>query len=87
MRSTGPILAVGAITVANQSLINDEPIDWKVPIATGVAVGIFALLEKALPDIAVKVAWLALVSVLFVRIKPGTPSPTESFVKWWEGVK
>lgn len=87
MRSTGPILAIGAITVANQSLINDEPIDWKVPIATGVAVGVFALVEQGLPDVAVAISWLALVSVLFVRIKPGVPSPTESFVKWWEGVK
>lgn len=86
MRSTGPILAVGAITVANQSLIGGDPIDWKVPIATGVAVGMFTLLEKAVPEMAVGLSWLALISVLFVRIK-GKPSPTESFVKWWEGVK
>lgn len=86
MRSTGPILAVGAITVANQSLIGGDPIDWKVPIATGVAAGIFALLEKAVPEMAVGLSWLALISVLFVRIN-GKPSPTESFVKWWEGVK
>lgn len=86
MRSTGPILAVGAITVANQSLIGGDPIDWKVPIATGVAAGVFALLEKAVPEFAVGLAWLALVSVLFVRIN-NKPSPTESFAKWWEGVK
>jgi len=87
MKSTGPILAIGGITVANQSLINDEPIDWKVLIATGISVGVFSLLEKAFPTVAPKLAWLALVSVLFVRLKPGVPSPTESFVKWWEGVK
>jgi hypothetical protein len=86
MRSTGPLLAVGAVTVANQSIIGNDPIDWKVPIATGVAIGAFALLEKALPELAVGLSWLALVSVLFVRIN-GKPSPTENLLKWWEGVK
>lgn len=87
MRSTGPMLAVGAVTVANQSLINSEPIDWRIPIATGLAAGALALIENAVPEIAVGVAWLALVTVLFVRLKPGVPSPTESLMKWWEGVK
>lgn len=87
MRSTGPILAVGAVTIANQSIFHDEPLDMRVPIATGIAAGIFALIEKAAPEIAVSLAWVALVSVLFVRLKPNVPSPTESFVTWWEGVK
>lgn len=87
MRTTGPILAIGAITVANQSLFGNEPIDWKVPIATGLAAGIFGLIEQASPELAVSVAWAALVTVLFVRLKPGVPAPTETFAKWWEGVK
>lgn len=86
MRSTGPILAIGAITVANQSLIHDEPIDWRIPIATGLAAGVFALAEKAVPDLAVGIAWVALATVLLARVKPGVPSPTESLLKWWEGV-
>lgn len=82
-RSTGPILAVGAITLANQSVVNGQPINWRVPVATGIAASMFALAEKGWEEGAVALAWLSLISVLFVRIQPNTPSPTESFVKWW----
>lgn len=83
MRSTGPILAIGGITLANQSIVNDQPIDWKIPIATGIAAGMFSMAEKALGDFVVGLSWLALVTVLFVRLKPNTPSPVESFTRWW----
>lgn len=83
--STGPIIAVGAITLANRSLLNRQPIDWRVPIATGIAAGFFALLEKGFHDGAVAFAWLSLVTVLFVRLDPKVPAPTESLVKWMKG--
>lgn len=83
MRSTGPILAVGAITVANQSILHDQPIDWRVPIATGIAVGIFSLIEHAWPDGAVGLAWLALVTTIFVPLTPGVPPPAQSLAAWW----
>lgn len=83
MRSTGPILAVGAITVVNQSIVNGQPIDWRVPIATGIAAGLFGLAEKAAGDFVVGLSWIALVAVLFARLTPGVPSPAESFVRWW----
>lgn len=83
-RSTGPILAIGAVTVANQTLFNGRPLDWRVPIATGLSVGVFALLEKAAPDVAGPLAWMALITVLLARVQPGIPSPAESFLKWWE---
>lgn len=82
-RTVGPILAIGAITVANQSIIHDEPIQWRVPVATAIAAAAFALAEKAWEDGAVALAYLALVSVLFVRLDPKTPAPVESFVSWW----
>lgn len=83
MRSTGPILAIGAITLANQSIVNAKPIDWRVPIATGIAAGMFTLAEKAMGDVAVGLAWLALVGVIFGRIDKTIPSPAEGFAKWW----
>lgn len=85
MRSTGPILTIGAITVANQSIINNEPFNWRVIVATGLAAGAFGLLEKAAPDVAPALAWVALVTVLLVRLKPNVPSPIESAFAWWEG--
>lgn len=83
-RSTGPILAIGGITLVNQSIVHAQPIDWKVPIATGMAAGAFALMERAMPDVATGIAWLALVTLLFTRLNPGIPSPAESFTRWWK---
>lgn len=83
-RSIGPILAVGAITITNQTLLNGKPIDMRVPVATVIAASAFALLEKGWEDGAVALSYLALLSVLFVRLEPNTPAPVESALKWWE---
>lgn len=85
-QTTGPVLAIGAITMVNQSILHDEPVDWRVPIATGVAAGFFALLEKPFPEAAKMLAYAALVTIMVSRID-GVESPTESFLDWWEGRK
>ena len=82
-KSTGPILAVGAITVFNQSILNKKPIDWRVPVATGFAAGAFTLLEKANEKLTVGVAWVALLTVLLVRLQPNQPAPVETLLKYW----
>ena len=86
-KSVGPILAVGAITVMNQHVLQNHDIDWRVPVATAAAAGAFALLEKAWEDGAVALAYLALVTVLFVRPNANTPAPVETALLWWEGGK
>lgn len=85
MRTTGPILAIGGITLVNQSVIHDKPVDWRVPIAAGLAAGLFGLFEKAWEDAAVGVAYVALVTMLFTRTQKDVPSPVESFNDWWNG--
>lgn len=82
--STGPILAVGAITLANRVVFNDKPMDWKVPIATAMAAVLFSGAERAVGKTAVYVAYLALVTVVFVPIDPKVPSPAESALSWFE---
>jgi hypothetical protein len=85
-RSTGPLLAVGAITVANQTVFNKQPINWRIPIATGIVALSLSLVEhtgKAGETFAVGLAWLALVTVLLTRTDPKTPSPVETALKWW----
>lgn len=77
-RTTGPILAIGGITMANQLLFHDMPFDWRVPIATGISAGAFALAERAFPEAAVGLAWLALVTLLFTRTDPRVPAPVET---------
>lgn len=82
-KSTGIILAVGGITLANQVIFNDEEMNWRIPIATGIAAVMFTGIEKANEQAAVGLAYLALVAVVFTRVVPGIPSPTESALKWW----
>jgi hypothetical protein len=84
-RSTGPILAVGAITVANQSLLAEkqQPIDFRVITATAIAAGGFALLERVSEELAVGLAWIALVTVLFVKVDPKAGAPAENLLRMW----
>ena len=65
--STGPVLAIGAITVANRVVFNDEPMDWRLPIGTVLAALLFAGAERAVGRGAVSVAYLALVTVVLAR--------------------
>jgi hypothetical protein len=81
-RTTGPVLAIGGITLANELLLEHKPMDWRVPIATGVAAGLFALLEKAWADGAVALAYVALVSVLLTRLPGQKRAPVENLTRW-----
>lgn len=81
-KTTGPILAVGGITLANKTLLNGQPVDWRVVIGTGISAGLFALLERAWEQGAVALAWLALVTILLVRTDPKTPAPMENLNRW-----
>lgn len=82
-QTTGIVLAIGGITLANQVIFNDQEMDWKIPIATGIAALTFSGIEKANAQIGVGLAYVALVAVLFTRIDPKVPSPTESALAWW----
>lgn len=82
-RSTGVVLAVGAITMGNSVIVNAQEINWRVPIATGIAAGMLALVEKVSEPLAVGIAYIALITVLFVRVQPNVPAPVESFNNWW----
>lgn len=77
-RSTGPILAVGGITLVNSTIFHDKPMDWRIPVATAVTAGAFALLEKAFDKAAVGLAWMALIAVLLTRVDPKVPAPVET---------
>lgn len=83
-QSTGPILAAGAIVAFNAIVVQGEnPVDQtRTLIGTLVAAAGLSLLERPLPGVAVGLAWLALVGVLFVRVDPTTPSPVEAFSIW-----
>lgn len=83
-RSTGPILATGAITWSNQVLLTDEDLSAekrfsetaRIGVATGMLAGLFYLLEKVAGDIATGLAWVALATSLLVRFN-NKPTPLE----------
>jgi hypothetical protein len=81
--STGPVLALGLITVGNETVLHNQPLNWRVPIATGLLAGVCALLDKGVPGLGTGLAYIALAAVLLTRVTPSVPSPTESFAAWW----
>jgi hypothetical protein len=83
-KTIGPILATGALTIANQTVFNAQPMDWRVPIATGLAAIGFSLLERPAPELAVILAWTTFLTVLLTRTNPNVPSPVESAANWWK---
>jgi hypothetical protein len=79
------MLLIGAITVGNAVVVHDQPMDWAVPVATGLAAGALALLERVNEPAAVGLAWLALVTMLIARVRPDVPSPAESILAFING--
>ncbi len=82
-KTTGLVLAMGATTMVNQSVFHGNPVDWRVPAATGLAAIGFDLAERVWPQGAVLLAWTAFLTVLLTRTNPKIPSPTESALAWW----
>ena len=82
MKTTAPILAIGAITLANATILGDKPFSWRVPIATGMAALLFAGAEKVWEPGAVGLAYVALVTTLFVD-PDGGPAPIQTAHAWW----
>jgi hypothetical protein len=87
-RTTGPILAAGAITAFTGLVVYERPIMNfpRVAVATGIAAGGLFLMEKAWPDGATALAWMALLTVLLVRVEPGTPAPAEAVANWLQAI-
>lgn len=83
-RSTGPILAAGGITAFVAIVVQERPyLDApKIAVGTGIAAGGLFLLEKLWPEGAVALAWMALVTILLVRVDPKVPAPAEAVSKW-----
>ncbi len=86
MRSTGPIVAAGAITAFVAIVVQERPLldAPRIAVATGIAAGGLALLEKLWGNGAVALSWMALVTVLLVRVRKDVPAPAEAVATWLE---
>jgi hypothetical protein len=77
-RSTGPIVATGAIAYANQVIGNGKSwtAELRIPVATAIAAGFLTLLEHASPELAVGIAWIALITSLVAPLGGGNAAVT-----------
>jgi hypothetical protein len=88
--STGPVVALGVITWANGAILQPDKtgdvfkFSTRVAVGTGIAAAGLSLVERASPELARGVAFVALVTVLFTRYK-GRKSPAENLLVWWKG--
>lgn len=82
-KTTGVVLATGGITIVNQTIFHNQPMDWRVPVATGIAAVGFSLAEKVWPAGAEILAWSAFLTLLLSRTNPKVPSPAESAAAWF----
>lgn len=83
-KTTGPVIAAGAITITNRVVFSGQPMDWRVPIATGLTAIGFNLAERVWPTGAQILAWTALTTMILTRTDPRTPSPAENALAWWQ---
>jgi len=82
--STGPVVVAGAITLFTDLVIRKETLATEAKVIVGTAIVALGLgaLETAAPRTAVAMAYLVLVSVVFVK-HGNTPSPAEAFATWY----
>jgi hypothetical protein len=78
------MLAIGAVTVVNRSIVGNDPIDWRVPIAAGAAAVVLAAIEKGSPEFAVGLAWLALLTTVLTPLG-GRRAPAETILNYING--
>ena len=78
--STGPILMIGAVTFTNRTILHGAPVDWKVPLSTGLLALGAAGLEHLNSPLVVGVAWIALLATL-ITPAGGYDAPLVSMAK------
>lgn len=82
MRTTGIVLAVGAVTLGNEALFapllgESVQVNWKiVPATLGLALALGGL-EHIAPDFAIGLAWLALITAVAVPFG-NAPTPLDN---------
>lgn len=87
-KSTGIVLVVGGVTLANEAVF--APIasggsikvdfNWRVIPATLIAAALLGGLEQISPKLAVGIAYISLITVMFARLG-NAPAPVENVAK------
>lgn len=78
--STGIVLAMGAIVLANQTLAQKKPFNFKIALATGILALAMGGLDAVSPDLATGLALIAFTTAMIAPI--GGQSPAESLLRF-----
>lgn len=78
--STGIILAAGGISFGNKWLLEHKSPDFKILLATGVAALMLDGFEHISKELAVGIAWIALVTTLLAPVG-STNSPVTNLLR------
>jgi hypothetical protein len=78
--STGVILAVGGISFGNEWLLNKQPPNFKILLATGVAALMLGGLEHLSEPLATGIAWIALITVTLTDAGSKGNSPAQNLL-------
>lgn len=86
-KTAAPILGIGGIVIFRDSIIGNKGLtdSFRVVAAAGIAVGVFAALEKVNAQAATGVVYLALVTAIIVPMG-GRPSFAEQVSGWFASV-
>lgn len=79
-QSTGIILAAGGISFGNKWLLNHQGPDFKILLATGIAAAMLAGAEHVNQELAVGIAWIALITVILAPVG-STNSPVTNLLR------
>ena len=78
--STGIILAAGGISFGNKWLFEHQSPDFKILLATGVAALMLSGAEHVNKELAVGIAWIALITTILAPVG-STNSPVVNVLK------
>ena len=78
--STGIILTAGGISFGNKWLLEHKSPDMKILLATGVAALMLAGAEHISKELAVGIAWIALITTILAPVG-STNSPVTNMLK------
>jgi hypothetical protein len=73
----------GITAMASAGDPNQDPMIIRIAFATAIAAGGLRLWEEFMPRTATAVAWLALLTVLLVRVDSNIPAPLETLSDWY----
>lgn len=83
--STTPIVLTGAATLL-ADYMQGQGVKWNVALGTGIAAGVFALIERVDPPMITGLAWVAFIGSMVAPRKTGNP-PVEVFLNQWNKVQ